>query len=100
MSEAATHEDILRRLDVFEGRFETAVGKMALQLDEHRDIQEETRVYLFGGTTGPGLAELVRQHERWIGVQRRLLLVLVPSILLGCAAVVWQAVAASIARAG
>lgn len=88
MSEA-THEDILAQLAAVE-------SNLAGQLEE---VTKQTRTqgaFLFGGPKGPGLAELVRQHEAWITIQRRLLLVLVPAIFLGVGAVVWQAVTATL----
>lgn len=96
----ATHEDILERIAGVEDRFATALEGVATQLERHADDEQELRTFIFGGADGPGFAELVRAHEQWITVQRKLLLVLVPAILLGAGAVVWQAVASHYAEAG
>tara|TARA_R110000822_G_scaffold120633_6_gene254167 strand:- start:537 stop:809 length:273 start_codon:yes stop_codon:yes gene_type:complete len=86
-----THEDILAQLAQVEKNL----------ADELTELTKQTKAqgsFIFGGPKGPGLAELVRQHEAWIAIQRRLILVLVPAIFLGVGAVVWQAVTASIAK--
>ncbi len=94
-----THDDILRRIARVEERFATALEDVASELKRHADEEQEIRRFLFGSVEGPGLVELVRAHERWIGTQRRIFMVMVPAVILGVAAVVWQAVVFSLQRA-
>ena len=85
MGDEATHEDVLSRLAGLEERI----------ADDLSELTKQTKAqgaFLFGGPRGPGLAELVRAHEAWITIQRKILMVLFPAILLGVGAVVWQAV--------
>lgn len=89
---AATHEDILSRIVAVESRLSVEVAGVAKGLEDHRDDMSKVEAFLFGRNGSPGLAELVRQHERWIAGQRKLLFVIVPAFLLGVGAVVWQTV--------
>lgn len=94
----ATHDDICGKIDGLEVRFTASIDAVAIELKARGDEEAKTRAFLFGGAEGPGLAELVRQHERWIGVQRKILFAIAPAIFLGVAAVVWQAVSVHLAE--
>lgn len=92
-ADTTTHGDILTRIDGLETRFTVAIETVATELKMHGKEEAKTRSFLFGDSGGTvGVAELVRAHDRWIGTQRKLLFAMVPAILLGVAAVVWQTV--------
>jgi len=87
-----SHAQIMDRLARVEERFTVAIEGLTKELQAHSQDRDRIHRFLYGDHAGPGLAELVRQHERWIGTQRRLFMVLTPAVFLGVAAVVWQAV--------
>lgn len=94
------HVAILNRIESSEERFTVALESVASDMKARGEADDRVHRFLFGGPEGPGIAEMVRRHERWIGMQLKLFAVLVPAVLLGAAATVWQAVVTVLANHG
>ncbi len=100
----ASNEDVITKI----GDLTRSFDALGTKFHEHVKSDEQTRTelaretkrmreFLFGENGKPGMAEVVRQHERWIAGQRRLIWLVVPLLIAGAGAALWQAVITTIA---